>query len=103
MLVNFNTEIVDVVSGKAFRDEGDQIMTLRIASIRALVTPFKGEEGLAADKKVERWELALRLKQQPDPFEVTAEEVVKIKELMNKLYGPGIIGPAYKLFKEAGA
>ena len=66
-------------------------MTVRLAATRALTAMFKDEQSLAGDKKVVRFHLALKITDEDEP-ELKAEDIVLIKTLVGKMYGPVIVG-----------
>ena len=74
-------------------------LTLRRVAMNALVAQFQDEQGLPGDEKLIRWELALKIKNATDPVDLFPEEVVKIKNCIAKLYGPGVSGQAWQLLK----
>lgn len=66
-------------------------MTVRLAATRALTAVFRDEQNLAGDEKITRFHLALRITDEDEP-DLKAEDVVLIKKLVGKMYGPVIVG-----------
>ena len=71
-------------------------MTLCLAATRALSVTFSDEQNLAPEKKVERFHLALRLLKENSP-DLTAEEIVTIKNVVGKMFGNVIVGRAWAI------
>lgn len=74
-------------------------LTLRTVSQNALVAVFQDEQHLSGEDKLKRWELAMKVKRSPDPVDLTTDEVVLIKKLIGKAYGPVISGQAWQLLE----
>ena len=93
-----------ILFGKGFKDlDGEEIpdvkgktATLRGLAIDALLAQYQDEQNLGGEEKLKRWELASKIKNSPDPVEVSAEEVVLIKKLVGKAYGVLVVGQAWK-------
>jgi hypothetical protein len=68
-------------------------LTLRIAIIHALTTDERGE----GKQKFDRYELAVKIKRAGQSIDLTAEEVVTIKECVGKAYYPVVVGPVFNL------
>ena len=66
-------------------------MTVRLAATRALTASFRDEQSLAGDEKIARFHLALRLTDEDKP-DLKAEDIVLIKNLVGKMYGPVVVG-----------
>ena len=66
-------------------------MTVRLAATRALTAAYRDEQNLAGDEKVARFHLALRLTDETEP-DLKAEDIVLIKTLVGKMYGPVVVG-----------
>ena len=66
-------------------------MTVRLAATRALTAQYRDEMDLAGEEKVTRFHLALRLTDEDEP-DLKAEEIVLIKKLIGKMYGPVVVG-----------
>jgi len=66
-------------------------MTVRLAATRALTAIFRDEQSLPGDQKITRFHLALKLTDEDEP-DLQAEDIVTIKKLVGKMYGPVIVG-----------
>jgi hypothetical protein len=66
-------------------------MTVRLAATRALSAAFRDEQDLDGEKKFERFHLALKITDEDKPA-LTVEEIVLIKKLVGKMFGPVVIG-----------
>lgn len=96
MEILFNQQLV-TLEDKALEDENNKPVTLKKIVLNALVATYPGEENLAGDEKLKRWELALKIKNEPDPVSLKAEEVTEIKKLIAKMYGTLVVGQAFKM------
>jgi len=76
-------------------------LTVRLAATRALTAPFMDERDLAGDKKIERFHLALRIHDEDEP-DLKAEDVVLIKSLVGKMYGPLVVGRMWTILDPSG-
>ena len=103
MLLNLGVVLKGIDDEDLVDDRNKAPLTLRLCMISALVANYRGEEGLDGVEKLKRWELALKVKNAPDPTELTVEEVVEIKKLISKLFGTVVVGQAYKLLEGGGA
>lgn len=72
----------------------DKVFTLRMAARNSLQAVFADEQALTGEEKFKRGELAMGLAA-PDA-KVKAEDVVLIKKLIAKGYGPMIVFQAWK-------
>jgi hypothetical protein len=70
-----------------------QNVTLRAILVNALMVVEKNDTGV---KKAEKYGLAIEI-QRNDEVEVTAEQVVTLKEAVGKPYGPVIVGPVFAI------
>ena len=75
-------------------------ITLRRVSTNALQSAFKSEENIAAEEKIKRYELAKKIvKAKDSPVDLSTDDVVLIKQCMNKLYGTLVVGPAFDILE----
>ena len=103
MLVFLNVMLKDIDGLDLKDDRKDQPLTLKASILSALTANYRGEESLDGVEKLKRWELALKVKNAPDPTELTVEEIVEIKKLISKLFGTVVVGQTYKLLESGGA
>lgn len=73
--------------------------TLCGVAVNALLAVFQDEQNLTGEEKLKRWELAVKVKNLPDPAELSADEVVLIKKLIGKAYAPIIVGQAWQMLE----
>jgi len=71
-------------------------VTVRLAATRALTAQYRDEQSLAGDEKVARFHLALKLTGEDEP-DLKAEEVVLIKNVVGKMYGPVVVGRVWAI------
>jgi hypothetical protein len=107
MIIDFNQKITDI-DGKTiyinqlplFQDNGQpyiinnrpattdgDLLTLGLASVIALQNNYPDEQGLNPEQKLSRMKTALKIHKNPDPVELTVEEVAEIKKTVNKQFG----------------
>ena len=75
-------------------------MTVRLAATKSLTASYRDERDLAGDRKVVRFHLALKITDEDEP-DLKAEEVVLIKELVGKMYGPIVVGRMWAILDPA--
>jgi len=71
-------------------------MTVRLAATRALTAQYRDEQSLPCVEKDIRFCLALRLADEPEP-DLKAEEIVLIKSVVGKMYGPVVVGRMWSI------
>lgn len=94
MKINFDSQLVHL-DGVALKTN-DVPLTLKGASIEALMTLVESDRKASGEVKFKRYELAVKVKGGGE-VEVTPEEIVMLKERIGEVYGPAVVGPAYKL------
>lgn len=107
MKVEFSQLIVDLENQPIHDNQGDPtksgpVLTLARASVNALLAIYRGEEGIDGTEKVRRFNLAQRIVD-GGVVDLAAEDVVLIKTLLSKLYGPLVVGRAYAMLESGGA
>jgi hypothetical protein len=95
MEILFNQAIVDL-DGKELLDN-QQIVNLRKVAINALIAPTKESRELSGEEKLRRWELALRVKDAPDPVVLSPEETTLIRKCIASAYATLVSGQAWKM------
>jgi len=75
--------------GQVVGDE--EPMTARMVATRALTSVLRGEQDLPGEEKVTRFQLALRIMNEDEP-DLKVEEIVLVKKVVGKMYGPLIVG-----------
>ena len=71
-------------------------MTVRLAAVRSLTAAFRDEQGLPGDQKIARFHLALKITDEDEP-DLQAEDIVLVKELVGKMYGPVVVGRVWAI------
>jgi hypothetical protein len=71
-------------------------LTVRWAATKALTATFRDEPSLPGDEKVARFHLALKVTRE-DQLDLKAEDVVLIKQLVGKMYGPVVVGQVWSI------
>ncbi len=98
MEISFNRQLIDL-DGKEIQDEAGRPATLRTVAVNALVATFQDEASLPGEEKLKRWGLALKIKDSPDPVELSAEEITLVKKLIGKGYGTIVVGQAWQMIE----
>lgn len=83
----------------AINKTGRPALTLKRAMVNALQAMFEDERQLEGEKKLERWKLAMKIHLGGE-IDLTAEEIVLVKRLVGKLYGPSVVGPVWTALEE---
>lgn len=78
----------------AINKVGRPALTLKRAMVNALQAIFEDERGLDGEKKLERWKLAMKIHLGGE-VDLTTDEIVLVKRLVGKLYGPSVVGPVW--------
>jgi len=84
-------------------------LTLRKVIINALVAEYHDEQagpqrpGLSGEEKLNRFNLAMKVKKAADSADLTIDEVSKVKGLIAKAYSAIIVGQAWTMFEEAAS
>lgn len=80
--------------------KGD-ILTLKLISVNALLLTTESDKNLSGKDKLLRGELARRIYNNTDnPIDVSAEEIVLIKDRINKMYSVEVVYVAYALLEK---
>ena len=91
------TQVLKSISGDNLIDvdENNEVMpiSLRYVLVNSLMVPIEKDSG---PKKAEKYGLAIDI-QRNDEVEVTAEQIVILKEAIGKPYGPSVVGPVYAI------
>lgn len=83
----------EIQEGKPNRD-----MTLGRACINVLLTDLPAERQTGT-QKFDRFKLAMKIGNEDDPVEVTAEAVALIKERLGLVYGTYLVGVAWTILE----
>ena len=71
-------------------------MTVRLAATRSLTASFRDEQLLPGDEKIARFHLALKLTDEDEP-DLKAEDIVLVKKVVGKMYGPVVVGRVWAI------
>ena len=71
-------------------------MTIRLAATRSLTASFRDEQSLPGEQKIVRFRLALKMTDTDEP-NLEAEEIVLVKKVVGKMYGPVVVGRVYAI------
>ena len=94
MKVNFSAEITDL-RGNPVKD-GDENLTLGAVACSAMLAVMSTDQNLPSAEKVRMFRLAQKAADGGE-VEVTAEDVVLLKDRIGTLYGALIVGRVYDL------
>ncbi len=75
------------------------IMTLKGATLQALMTILEDDRNISGEDKVKRSMLANRIYSNPENIDLTVEEISDIKKLIGKVFGPIIVGQCWELLE----
>lgn len=92
---------MQILLGQAFIDQDDKVMDLTLLNVakQTLLIQFEDEKNLSLEAKVKRYDLYLKIKDAPEPADLTTDEIVEIKKLIGKAYGILIVGQAVKMLE----
>ena len=76
-------------------------MTLRYVSIMSLMY-IDQQHKIGGPEKMKRYSLALKIQDTKDPVKVDAANIVLLKEVIGDIYGPLVVGQAYKMLEQEG-
>lgn len=94
MKIDFGAVIRDIRGEPV--GEGEKKLTLGAVACQALLGTYGDEKNITAQEKVQRFTLAA-LCSNDGEAEISAEDVVRLKGLIGKAYGPLVVGRAYEL------
>ncbi len=94
MIIDFSTALIGL-DGKQLNDAGKDLK-LSDVCCTALLATYASEQNLDGNIKLKRWKIAEKIFGKNE-VDISVEEINTIKELIEKAYGPGVIGPVLKL------
>ena len=104
MKINFSQTLLDARKTPIYFSESEQSegkpATLAAVAMNALMATYKDELELSGEQKIKRFDLAERIFMNSE-CDLTAQEVVELKTLINKFYGTIVAAPALKMIKAA--
>ena len=100
-IFNMSRELI-TIDGKPLTKSNvdDEIMTLGKVSVNALMFMDGNDvKKIGGKEKVERFELAMRLNKGGEQ-ELSSEQIVLVKGLIDSCYGPAVVGPSWILLDQ---
>lgn len=98
-LYDFDGNVLhDTIKGPDGKPKDGPAITARKICMDALTVTVPGEE-VAGLEKFERGILALKLRDEPSPVEITIDDAKRIKDLVGKLYGPIVVMQLFALLE----
>lgn len=94
MIVNFDSNLPDL-NGKPLPKNDKEALPLKDVCIEALMAMVM-EERVNGETKFKRYELALKINKGGE-IDVTPEEATMLKERIGTMFGPAVVGPAFKI------
>lgn len=94
MKINFDS-VLKHISGENLKTNGEDL-TLKGASIEALIAIAESDRNATGEDKFKRYEIAMKVNAGGE-VELTPEEVAVIKKRVGEVFGVAVVGPAYKL------
>ena len=86
------------LSGEPLKD-GEKVVTVRDVLCNVLMAGFEDEKNLPGTKKLERFQLAVKIQKAMLPFPITAEEAALLKDLTAKGYSALVSGQIWELIE----
>lgn len=99
MKVNLAQELYDIYGKKIMTPHGPEDiapapLTVRYGCSAALMAAAPNERALTLDQKMRRHRLGARIEHHPDSdIDLTAEDVVLLKEYINTTWPTAVVGP----------
>jgi hypothetical protein len=94
MKVNFDSKLCNI-DGTTITSNNEDLL-LKKVSIEALMMLSDSDRGSSGEVKFKRYELALKISVGGE-VEISPEEAATLKARIGEVYGPAVIGPAWKL------
>lgn len=80
-------------------EDADVSLTLKDATVEALCAPMSGDENVPADTRYKRAHLAMKIYDATEPLELSAEQVVEIKNAIGKRFAALVLMRAWDLIE----
>ena len=97
MIIDFNQQLTNIVSGQPMVDGDKQKVTLCNVCLEALMSVYADEKDLNVEKKMSRYDFALKIRE--GKVDITAPEVAVLVELINKRWGTIVAAPSIKMLQ----
>lgn len=92
MAADLDARIVNLDGGPLLDDKGKETtLTVRSIAVNSLMAPYPDEQNLSGEDKMKRVDLARRLQDTKTKAELTSEDIVLIKRLVNKAYASPLV------------
>lgn len=93
MKIDFDITIENLYGQNVKDADTNEDITLGKACVTALTIVLQDEK-ISGDEKFKRYMLATKIVEGGEII-ITTEEIVMLKDLIGKVYGPTIVGPVY--------
>ena len=98
MKINFDQEL-KTLDDQPIISESKGV-TLKSAAVNALLAIYPDEQNLSGEEKAKRYVLATRIyANSGDKPDLSLEDIVLIKKLIGKAYGPLIVGQSFQILE----
>ena len=98
MKINLTTNLLDENKNPIKKDKETDIIVKDVL-INSLISMVNGDEKLDGANKYEYYKLFKKIDEQEKELEIEAEEIVKIKERVGKVYNVLIVGQVYDILE----
>jgi len=97
-IVKINADaVLTSFEGKAILAvDGKSDATLKGIAVMSLMTMIDADKGMQGDEKLKLYELACKVNAGGD-VELSPEEAALIKKRIGLMFGPAVVGPAFKI------
>jgi len=87
------------LDGEVLLNVKNKPATMRGVIVDALLGTYQSEPNLSGEDKLKRFELAVRLKAEDNPVDLSIEELQLAKQLIGKGYAPLISGQVWQMLE----
>ena len=94
--IDFTQPLVGIDGEKIAGPPAGKPITLGDVAVTALQSQLKDEQDMPGAKKFELYRLAGKVYKNK-ACHLTAEEIALLKDRIGKVYGPGVVGPAWAI------
>ena len=97
MKLDTNTAIT-TLAGEPIKATADTILTVGAVCIEALLASHEDDKAVSGDEKLKRYRLASRISKNA-VVGLSSEDVVLVKYLIARAYGPLVVGQTWELLE----
>jgi len=97
MKKDLNIVVKNVFGEDIFDEKGQPLTARKVVGTALIVPPPNKIQEMSADDKYECWKLASRIELENGVPDLSAQDIVRIKELVGALFLPMVIGPVFEL------